>query len=60
MSCPILDCPSCKHIDLVRKHPHTCKAFPYGIPDNYFWGEIDVRKVAECNNGYRFEDALAD
>ncbi|MCX7715034.1 MAG: hypothetical protein N2171_04835 [Clostridia bacterium] len=33
-----------------------CKAFSDGIPKEYYWGPTDVEKIAECANGYKFED----
>ena len=54
----IADCPCCKHCfdRLDVSEPLKCKAFPNGIPKEYLWGAIDVTKLAECNNGYKYED----
>ncbi len=32
-----------------------CKAFPDEIPSKFFGGNIDVRQLKECNNGYKYE-----
>lgn len=53
----IPDCTSCKnfidHNDISGYH---CKAFPEGIPKEYFWGKIDVKKIQICANGFKFEE----
>ena len=32
-----------------------CKAFPNGKPPEFLLSEVDVRKLKECNNGYKYE-----
>ncbi|MCD7741452.1 MAG: glutamyl-tRNA amidotransferase [Ruminococcus sp.] len=57
MSVVIPDCTSCKHI--FKENDSTtfyCSAFPNGIPKDYFWGNVDVRKIFECANGIKFEE----
>lgn len=57
----ITDCPCCKNcFDRIDKtKPLCCKAFPNGIPKEYLWGEIDVKKIKECANGYKYEEDLS-
>lgn len=56
----IADCPCCKNcIEQTDKNaPLICKAFPDGIPKEYIWGPVDVKKLRECNNGYKYEEDL--
>lgn len=56
MSIVIPDCTSCKNLtDKNEKGQFCCKAFPYGIPKDYFWGKVDVRNIQQCANNIRFE-----
>ena len=57
MSVIIPDCTSCKHIKEKNKNGEfCCTAFPNGITKEYFWGNISVRKLAECANNVKFEE----
>ena len=49
------DCDKCKneHKELKDGWIPTCKAFPEGIPDEYWLG--NPAKLPECNNGIKFE-----
>lgn len=59
MSCIIPDCSSCINLyDEKINDKFCCKAFPEGIPKEYFWGPVDVKDISECNDGYKFEDSL--
>lgn len=54
----IPDCTSCKHLsDKKNNGTFCCLAFPNGIPKEYFWGKVDVRKLSECANKIKFEKA---
>ena len=55
----IPDCPCCKHCDERADidKPLCCAAFPKGIPKEYLFGPVQVRKISECNNGYKYEEA---
>ena len=57
----ISDCPCCKNCDerVDKNKPLTCKAFPKGIPNEYLWCKVDVKKLTECNNGYKYEEDLS-
>lgn len=57
-SCPLPDCPCCKHMQENRDSntPLCCKAFPDGIPYEYLFGPVNVRGLAECANGYKYEE----
>lgn len=57
-SCPIPLCPSCVHCrDRSNKNnPLCCDAFPKGIPVEYLFGPVQVTKLKECNNGFKFEE----
>lgn len=57
MSVIIPDCPCCKNCNdrEDKSKPLTCKAFPDGIPSDYLWCKIDVKKIKECARGYKFE-----
>ncbi|MBQ8790561.1 MAG: glutamyl-tRNA amidotransferase [Ruminiclostridium sp.] len=58
MSVIIPDCPNCKHFynnaDISKAL--SCKAFPDGIPNENLWGEINVKEIPECANGYKYEE----
>ena len=57
MPCIIPDCTSCKNLYEEKINgSFCCKAFPDGIPKDYFWGSVDVKNIIECNYGYKFED----
>ena len=52
----IPDCTSCKHfIGKNDEGKFCCVAFPDGIPKDYFWGSVPVRKIPECANEIRLE-----
>ncbi len=55
----IPDCPCCKHCHDCNdvSEPLCCDAFPKGIPKDYLFGPVQVRKIPECNNGYKYEEA---
>jgi hypothetical protein len=44
-------CSTCKH----RNLDWTCKAYPEGIPEEIFNGEIDHRKPYKGDNGIIYE-----
>ncbi len=51
----IPDCTSCKNfIDYNDASGYRCNAFPEGIPEEYFWGKIDVKEIQTCANGFNF------
>lgn len=56
MPCVMIDCPSCKNFLGTRDAPQICKAFPKGIPDDLYFGKIDVKQLKECQHGYNFID----
>ena len=57
MSIVIPDCTSCKNLtNKNEKGQFCCKAFPYGIPKDYFWGNIPVRKLPECADNIKFKE----
>ena len=57
MSVIVPDCTSCKHLyDNGEIGYFCCEAFPDGIPEDYFWGKVDVRQQDECANKIRFEE----
>ena len=49
-------CCECKnvHEELKDGWRLTCDAFPEGIPREYV-KDFDVRKIAECKNGIKYE-----
>lgn len=56
MSVVIPDCTSCKHLlDDKKDGQFCCTAFPDGIPKEYFWGNVAVKKLPECANKIKFE-----
>lgn len=61
MSVIISDCPCCKNCfeSSSVKEPLKCKAFPQGIPKEYIFGNVDVKTLKECNNGFGYEE-IAD
>lgn len=48
-------CIACRHLDGDKAPERTCPAFPKGIPDDVWEGEIDHRKPYPGDNGVRFE-----
>lgn len=59
MSVIIPDCTSCKNIvDEKINGKFCCSAFQNGIPDDFFWGKVDVKKINVCNNGFGYEEDL--
>ena len=58
MPCIISSCPICINFLRPKEDSNICKAFPDGIPDDYFWGKVDVEELVECKNGFKFEDRL--
>lgn len=57
VSVVIPDCTSCRHLtDKKENGQFCCEAFPQGIPKDYFWGGIDVRKIPQCANDIKFEE----
>lgn len=57
MSCVISTCAGCKHITIDKNGEYgACAAFPEGIPDDYYWGRIDVLKIEKCNNNVGYEE----
>lgn len=55
----IPDCTSCKNIfDEKKNGIFCCSAFPSGIPNNFFWGKVDVKKLDECNDGFGYKEDL--
>ena len=57
----ISDCPCCKNCydRMDETKPLCCKAFPDGIPNEYLLCKVNVKKLAECNNGYKYEEDLS-
>ena len=53
----IPDCTSCKNFSGRENNYLCCNAFPNGIPNDFFWGNVNVRTLKECNNNYKFEDS---
>lgn len=54
----IPDCTSCKNLYSEKKdEKFCCAAFPNGIPNDYFWGKINVRDLVECSNNAKFEES---
>lgn len=58
MSVIFADCMECKHL-IYNKHgkypsqeDYSCKAYPNGIPKEYFWGNDDKKN---CGNGIGLE-----
>lgn len=50
-------CSSCKNFKEKNKNGHfCCTAFPDGIPDEYFWGPINVKEINTCNKNIGFID----
>ena len=57
MSVIIPDCTSCENLKAQKENGQfCCAAFPNGIPEEYFWGNIPVRKIPECANDIKFEE----
>lgn len=47
-------CAECKYlVPYTPGEPLTCKAYPDGIPDDWFWKGVPESQE-ECNNGYGF------
>ena len=52
----IPDCTSCKHLtDKKENGQFCCSAFPEGIPNEYFWGNVAVKNIPECANNIKYE-----
>jgi hypothetical protein len=51
------NCEHCKNEfeELHNGWAIACKAFPEGIPNKIFF-DTDVTKLAECANGYKYEE----
>ena len=58
MPCILPLCPDCINFLRSKEDSNVCKAFPDGIPDNYFWYGINAKKSVECKNGFKFENRL--
>lgn len=56
MPCILPTCGDCENYEGTKEQLLICKAFPGGIPEEYFWCKVDVKKLGECRNGYKFED----
>lgn len=57
MSVVIPDCTSCEHFKGKNEKGHfCCAAFPNGIPKEFFWGNISVRKLPECADNIKFKE----
>jgi hypothetical protein len=56
MICIDYPCDRCKNAfeEMLDGWNTACKAFPEGIPVKFL--KIDVTKLAECANGYKFEE----
>ena len=50
---PCMDCKN--YIGRNNEDKDICKAFPDGIPDNVFWGDINHKTHIDGDNGYKFE-----
>lgn len=51
----ISDCTDCKNMgDRKEGVGIVCRAFPEGIPSEWFW-KGNPKEVKECNNGIGFE-----
>ena len=49
-------CDSCKNqLPNIDGWKCACKAFPDGIPNEYFTTKLDPKEMPECNNGIGFE-----
>lgn len=49
-------CSYCKNLlPLKNGWEICCNAFPDGVPSDYCFERIDVTKLKECANGYKFE-----
>ncbi|MGI5825234.1 MAG: glutamyl-tRNA amidotransferase [Bacillota bacterium] len=50
-------CDYCKHQSdkLIKGYLSCCKAYPDGIPDEYYI-TIDPKELEECANGYKWEE----
>ena len=55
MSVIFSKCVDCKHFTGTREHPHVCKAFPDGIPDDVYWGKVSHDKPVDGDHGIQFE-----
>ena len=52
----IPECPVCKHyLGRNENGNYYCKAFPYGIPDDVFWGKKSHIEHIDGDNGFVFE-----
>ena len=54
MSVIFSQCLDCKHFDFDNLNKNTCKAFPYGIPEDIFWNKIIHTQNIENDNGIKF------
>ena len=56
MICVGYDCDYCKNMfkDKIDGWKTHCKAFPDGIPSNYFF-KLNPSELKECNNGIGYE-----
>ena len=54
MSVIFSDCMDCKNYDFDSKKESKCKAFPDGIPSDWFWNKCRSNRDKICSKGYKF------
>jgi hypothetical protein len=47
-------CMDCKHFNSDNRKGLTCKAFPYGIPEEIITNKVDHKKPYKNDNGIQF------
>ncbi|MDK2892843.1 hypothetical protein [Methanohalophilus sp.] len=48
-------CDTCKHLNRGILGWWKCKAYPDGIPEKIFWGDVDHHKPYKGDNGIQYE-----
>lgn len=55
MSVIFSDCMDCKNYIDTSENKSKCKAFPEGIPNEWFWNKGRSNRDEVCNGEYKFE-----